>query len=66
MTLADGQDVPIGEVLAVDQSKEVSVDFDMSNAYVRRLQIITDAGSCRSIRDERDLFFEIKNFQLTN
>ena len=66
MTLADGQDVPIGEDLAVDQSKEVSVDFDMSNAYVRRLQIITDAGSCRSIRDERDLFFEIKNFQLTN
>jgi hypothetical protein len=66
ITLADGQDVPIGEDLVVDRSKEVSVNFDMSNAFVRRLQIITDAGSCRSTSDERDLFFEIKNFQLTN
>ena len=66
VTLADGQDVPIGEDLVVDRSKEVSVNFDMSNAFVRRLQIISDAGSCRSTSDERDLFFEIKNFQLTN
>jgi hypothetical protein len=66
ITLADGQDVPIGEDLLIDTSEELSVNFDMSDAFVRRLQIITNAGPCRTGNDERDLFFEIKNFQLIN
>jgi hypothetical protein len=66
ITLADGQDVPIGRDIAIDKSKELSVNFDMSDAFVRRLQIITDAGPCRAGNDDRDLFFEVKNFQLIN
>jgi hypothetical protein len=66
ITLADGQDVPIAREIVIDKSRELSVNFDMSDAFVRRLQIITDAGPCRAGNDDRDLFFEVKNFQLIN
>ena len=64
--IRDGQDVDLIEPITVNEKNQFSLDIDMTNSVVKRIQIITDSGGCQIENDPRKLFFEIKNFSISN
>jgi hypothetical protein len=64
--IRDGQDVDLIEPITVNEKNQFSLDLDMTNSVVKRIQIITDSGGCQVENDPRKLFFEIKNFTIGN
>ena len=64
--IRDGQDNDLIEPITVNEKNQFSLDLDMTNSVVKRIQIITDSGGCQVENDPRKLFFEIKNFTIDN
>ncbi len=65
ISILDGQGNTINPDKKVTNSSEFQVEVDMRNAVIRRIQIITDSGGCQLGNDPRDLFFEIKDFNIS-
>jgi hypothetical protein len=66
ISIRDGQDNPILESKQVDKTAPFSIEIDMTNSVVKRVQVITDGGGCQIGNDPRNLFFEIKDFNITS
>jgi hypothetical protein len=64
ISIRDGQDKPILDSKRVDNTTSFNFEIDMTNAVVKRVQVITDAGGCKIGDDPRNLFFEIKDFTI--
>jgi hypothetical protein len=64
--IRDGQDIDLIEPVTVNEKNQFRLDLDMTNSVVKRIQIITDSGGCQVENDPRKLFFEIKNFNISN
>jgi hypothetical protein len=48
----------------VDITTSFEFEIDMTKSVVKRVQIITDGGGCQIGNDPRNLFFEIKDFNI--
>ena len=66
ISILDGQGNTLVPTRQVTSSSLVEFDIDMRNAVVKRVQIITNSGGCQIGSDPRNLFFEIKNFEITS
>ncbi len=66
ISILDGQGNTLVPTRQVTSSGLFEFDIDMSNAVVKRVQIITNSGGCQIGSDPRNLFFEIKNFEITS
>jgi hypothetical protein len=64
--IRDGQDIDLIEPVTVNGKNQFRLVLDMTNSVVKRIQIITDSGGCQVENDPRTLFFEIKNFNISN
>ena len=65
ISILDGQDNPIMDSKRVDITKSFDFEIDMTKSVVKRIQVITDGGSCQIGNDPRSLFFEIKDFNIS-
>jgi hypothetical protein len=64
ISIRDGQDIPIMDSKRVDITTSFEFEIDMTKSVVKRVQIITDGGGCQIGNDPRNLFFEIKDFNI--
>jgi len=66
ISILDGQGNSLISTKKVTNSSFINFDIEMRNAVVKRVQIITNSGGCQIGKDPRNLFFEIKNFEITS
>jgi hypothetical protein len=64
ISIRDGQDIPIMDSKRVDITTSFEFEIDMTKSVVKRVQVITDGGGCQIGNDPRNLFFEIKDFNI--
>lgn len=53
----------VDDSLIIDQQK-YSIEIDMRNLLIKRIQFSTNAQACKIASDPRTLFFEMKNFEI--
>jgi hypothetical protein len=63
ITILDDSNRLIGVKNMDGKSNLVTLDVDMRNSIVKRIQIITNSDGCSVAGDPRLLFYEIKNFK---
>lgn len=64
ITITDSKNNIVTPEVNIYKEQSYKLKLDMKDAIIKRFQFNTDASSCKVKGDPRDLFFEIKNFQI--
>jgi len=65
ITITESKNNNVISEAVIKKEQTYKLNINMEQAVIRRLQFKTDASSCKIDGDPRDLFFEIKNFQIS-
>ena len=65
ITITESKNNNVISETVIQKEQIYRIKLNMEQSVIKRLQFNTDVSSCKIEGDPRDLFFEIKNFQLS-